>query len=558
MRDDVRQAHAELVDLIGPVKAEAFQQLLLGQIPEVAPTVAPVVVPPVQRAIVRPAAPTPTPAPVADVPPAGAELPGLDDLTFVESLGGSTGAQLFEDAGGVRYVVKSGSSNAHIQSEYLADELYRALGANVPRARLVERDGTTYKIAEFVDGKLLSELSGKRLAAAHAELQKHFAADALLGSWDVIGLGADNIIVDKAGKVWRIDNGGSLLFRAQGGTKELGDFLDELWTLRDSNVNRSAAAVFGEMEYGAIANQLSDFDSLRNDIMGRIPDPQLRAIMAKRFDHAADLAQIYRTFSDDKYVDIYIDRFSYHNTWIQSSGVTRTLPRELKGINENDLEFLVDENGVFWDNLRGSNGIYAQFLAELDRRNTSTRGLPSAFIAEWFESQGGDSWNRYPTYVKDLLARYRPSDYWVPTGLNPRLIESVRSTYGDDLATDAVAAMNAFSYETLRRVDMGVRPSPGVLRLLRTEARDVMKTYDLNDIGDVGQIKRGAVESTSLVKPVSVFGGYLTEQDVPLHRVYGMYPFGFDKTVFHDDGENEILALLDGLEVRFKEVIIDR
>lgn len=44
--------------------------------------------------------------------------------------------------------------------------------------------------------------------------------DAMLGNWDVIGMAADNILVDKDGKPWRIDNGGSLSFRAQGGKKK--------------------------------------------------------------------------------------------------------------------------------------------------------------------------------------------------------------------------------------------------------------------------------------------------------------------------------------------------
>jgi len=46
-------------------------------------------------------------------------------------------------------------------------------------------------------------------------LQKDFAADALLSNWDVIGVTADNI-VGNDGKVYRVDNGGALEFRAQG------------------------------------------------------------------------------------------------------------------------------------------------------------------------------------------------------------------------------------------------------------------------------------------------------------------------------------------------------
>ena len=504
--------------------------------------------PPVPVAPTVPVVAAPPPLPIDTSP-----LPGLDELRLIKRLGGSTGAQLFEGPGGKRYVVKGGNSDAHIRSEFLADELYRAMGANVPRARLVQKDGQTFKIAEYIDGKLLNELSGDALAAAHAQLQKHFAADALLASWDVIGAGADNVIVDAAGKAWRIDNGGSLLFRAQGAPKAMGNYIDELWTLRDAAVNGQTNRVFGDMAYGDIANQLSAIVSQRDDIIGRIADPNLRTIMTARLDHAADLAGIYRTFHDDKYVDSYVDRFSYHNTWIQSSGVTSTLPQRLTQQSATSSNvILIDESGKEFDDLRGRGGIYARFLKELDAR-TGKKG--KEFIRRWADAQAGDSWSPLSRLVKQRMMVNRPSSsyYWKDTdSYMESALAHFRTLYSDSAVDDMAAALNALSYETLRRVEVGKRPAPGVLTLLRTESDFVLDRYGMQrKKGSRATIERGALESTSLLKPVVVMGGNLTEQDIPIHRVMGFYGFGTDKTMYLNDRENELLVLLDGHESRY-------
>jgi len=499
-----------------------------------------------------PAAPlavTPPIAPVAQPPkPKPLDtMPGLNDLTYVKDLGGSTGARLYQDASGKRYVVKGGNSEAHIKSEALADSLYQTLGANVPRFRLDEQDGKTYKIAEFVEGRLLNELRGDELAAAHKQLQKHFAADALLSSWDVIGLGADNIMVGNDGRVWRIDNGGSLLYRAQGAAKPMTNYMDELWTLRDRKVNQQTHKAFGGMDYGKIADQLTGIIGKKDDIMEMIADSKLRSIMASRLNHVTDLRQIYDTLSADKYIDNYIDRFSYHNTWIQSSGVTSTLSKQLTWTNAKSREvILVDENGKEFDDLRGSNGIYAKFLTELDKR---TGGRGAEFVEGWSGGQAFSSWSAWPRLVKEAMMENRPSDYFTMP-VDPRtqnILERLRTQYTSTEVTEFASALNALSYETLRRVDVGNRTSAGMITVLRTESDDVIERYGLRKVkGSAAMLQRGALESTSLFKPVVVAGAQLTEQDIPIHRVMGFYGFGISKTMYANEIENELLALLDG------------
>lgn len=230
------------------------------------PKPAPVVVlppkPKPKPAPVPPPAPSPAVATVT-APPAG--WPDAADLVVVKQLGGSTGAELVEDKKtGKRYVRKRGKSQEHIRAEYAADLLYEGMGARVPKARLYETASGPFKLAEYLEGDTLGSIrytDKARYDAAIKQLQENFAIDALLGNWDVIGMSADNVLVTKDGKAYRIDNGGSLKYRAQGGIKPAKAWgsepdLGELTSMRTS-INPMAAGVFGSMSDDDVAAQVS-------------------------------------------------------------------------------------------------------------------------------------------------------------------------------------------------------------------------------------------------------------------------------------------------------------
>ena len=124
------------------------------------------------------------------------------------------------------------------------------------------------KLAKLVEGRTLGEL--KRLdpaahAAAVTKLKKGIWPRTLCsatGTWS--GWGMDNVLVDNRGQVWRIDNGGSLRYRAQGTKKASGQWgpslahpTGELFSLRDPKINASAAAVFGNLDNPALARQVA-------------------------------------------------------------------------------------------------------------------------------------------------------------------------------------------------------------------------------------------------------------------------------------------------------------
>ncbi len=225
---------------------------------------------------------------------AAVPFPGSPDgLVFVKTMGGSTGAQLVEDpATGLRYIRKQGANPGHLREEDHADRLYRAAGANVPDSKLYETGAGPVKLSRFLEGKTLAELrhaSPAKYAEALHKLSGHFAVDALLGNWDVVGLGFDNVLVDAQGEVYRIDNGGSLRYRAQGAPKGPGQFgahVGEVGTLRDPKLNPASARAFAGLSDADVREQAAAIGHDRAKILAAAP-AELRAILGERLDSLA-------------------------------------------------------------------------------------------------------------------------------------------------------------------------------------------------------------------------------------------------------------------------------
>jgi SPP1 gp7 family putative phage head morphogenesis protein len=277
----------------------------------------------------------PEPAPEPQPVPAGPFPASLEGLTVVRRLGGSTGAELVRDELGRTFVRKRGASPEHLREEVLADTLYRALGANVPLARLYETPQGPVKLAQVVEGESLDAVlkagDAARIARVRKNLQQHLAADALLGNWDVIGLKRDNILVDAQDNVWRIDNGGALRYRAQGAPKgEAWDgHLRDLFTLRDPARNREAAAVFREVPWRDVVGQLHEVAALRDHVL-EIAPPELREALASRLDEARHLAEVGQRMLDDHFTEAYVEEFSRHIVGLRAADVVDALPRKLE------------------------------------------------------------------------------------------------------------------------------------------------------------------------------------------------------------------------------------
>lgn len=197
--------------------------------------------------------------------------PELKDLKEIDDLGGSTGALLYQnEKTGKKYVLKRGASEGHIREEALADNLYGAMGIGVPEGRLYESSEGPVKVAVYLENAKplysvydqADEIEKQRL---REEISKGFVMDALISNFDVIGSDMDNILVGDDGEVYRVDNGGSLRYRAMGKFKN--DTTDKtrkrwnaspiaLWTLRDFQINRNCAEMFADLDIYEIAEQI--------------------------------------------------------------------------------------------------------------------------------------------------------------------------------------------------------------------------------------------------------------------------------------------------------------
>lgn len=213
--------------------------------------------------------------------PTGGTASPVDKWPVVGSQKGSNPGALLQNPGtGEKFYVKTPKTESHVKSEVLANQLYAAFGVGAPEVTQVSYKGkpaTSSKIIESSGESVLKKM--KDDPEFRKEVQRGFAIDALLGNWDVAGASLDNIIVGKDGKPHRIDNGGSLNYRAQGAKKPgggLSDDPEELYTLRNPSKNYQAAKLFGDMTDDEIQqsvnrlNWVSD-DSLRAMAQGSMP-----------------------------------------------------------------------------------------------------------------------------------------------------------------------------------------------------------------------------------------------------------------------------------------------
>lgn len=219
------------------------------------------------------------------------DFPPLTETEEVRKLGGSTGATLVKDTqNGRQFVRKMGNSADHIREEMAADAAYQAAGFKVPKAVLFETASGPVKLAEYIEGvtldKFLASAPADAQKAVLEQIRKGFVMDSLMANYDVAGLSLDNILVDAKGVAWRIDNGGSLRFRAQGLAKSSAQWngaVQELETMRNSSINPSTAKIFQGITEADIEDQIRDVLTKQDAILAALPE-DVRPVMLKRFE----------------------------------------------------------------------------------------------------------------------------------------------------------------------------------------------------------------------------------------------------------------------------------
>ena len=158
---------------------------------------------------------------------------------------GSNDGGFYTGTDGGKYYVKFYADAAQAYNEHLANGIYRELGiAAADTTVFTDSSGRTVYVSKIIENE---GTLGASFSKARAEkILEGFAADVLLANWDVVGLTYDNVVKLKGDDVARIDNGGSLLYRANAGRKPL-DRLNKLdeWEFFAS-ANSKYSRVFSE------------------------------------------------------------------------------------------------------------------------------------------------------------------------------------------------------------------------------------------------------------------------------------------------------------------------
>ncbi len=211
----------------------------------------------------------PPPAAVPETGPAqtSATAFNVDDLVQIGPQKGSNPGGLYQDTRtGTQWYIKRPGNPEQARNEVLAGKLYELAGIEVPDLRLVTIDGQPAIASKIIDGLT------KGKPAQLAKAGDGFAVDAWLGNWDVVGQGYDNLLM-RAGVPVRVDTGGALRFRAQGGLKgsAWGDEVLEIDTLRNAGTNPQSAEVFGKISQAQIEASVAKVLS--------IPEPDIRRLV---------------------------------------------------------------------------------------------------------------------------------------------------------------------------------------------------------------------------------------------------------------------------------------
>lgn len=189
------------------------------------------------------------------------------DLTKVSDQLGSNEGGWYEKPNGERFYVKFYENPSQGQAEFVANAVYAKLGIKAVRSEIIQLDGRKAIASPAVPEAMPAS---REAQGGSGDVQKGFVADAFLANWDVVGLNYDNIVQGEDG-FYRIDNGGSLIFRAQGGDKAYSpDSIPELQSMRVPG--RPTGEVFAGITEDEIGKQA-------RELVSKLSPEDIRAIV---------------------------------------------------------------------------------------------------------------------------------------------------------------------------------------------------------------------------------------------------------------------------------------
>ncbi len=192
-------------------------------------------------------------------------------------------------------LAKEQDERSRIWNEFLAEKIYHQLGVPIPHTGIVKVNRTYGHAAEeaIADARSFAHTSEMLdveaetgLEVIHQRLKNGFIADAFLGNWDIVKPGN---VVASGGEVYRIDNGGALLFRANEGRKQAEEFngvVTELVSMRGSYPNLTDQDIQAQLAVLKEKLQDADIDTLVDSVRLKQNDRDfLRTTLRQRRDY---------------------------------------------------------------------------------------------------------------------------------------------------------------------------------------------------------------------------------------------------------------------------------
>ena len=176
------------------------------------------------------------------------------DLVKVSGKKGSNEGGLFKDKKlETLHYVKWPNSTARAKVEALTALLYAYADVPAPTVRVIKFQGKDAVMSDWIDDA--TTMTWDEITK-HKDVREGFAVDAWLANWDVVGLQADNLVKGPGDKAYRIDVGGSMLFRAQGKPKAFPAHVPELESMRDPSIAPQASKAFKKLTDTQLRNSV--------------------------------------------------------------------------------------------------------------------------------------------------------------------------------------------------------------------------------------------------------------------------------------------------------------
>lgn len=326
----------------------------------------------------------------------------------------------------------------------------------------------------------------------------------------------------------------------------------------------------GKLPEGLSIIQLADnwniFEGKMKEQISNLPAEQ-KKIAEARLGELEGMVNYAKVMKADKWKPDVIEKLVAYRLGMKESGITERLPEKLTS-DPNGLDhMLIDENNNNkpFDDLRGPSSTISDV-----NKFMQDNGGDLAIINEWFMYQATDSWSEGSQAMKSQITSYRnvdQSNYFYKDGKKhadqerKKFIDSIskekkiNKKEAEKMLNETTLMWMAFNMELLEKTDLpGKNAKKGTITIYRTENKTVLENNGITEADGKTEytMKRGPIESGSIIRGVSAKTFQLTRQEIPYHRccfcnyLTETVP-GKGETSLLSDYEMEFLFMGDGI-----------